>query len=293
MHKSFKEFVMENIHDQQHQNEYDPVYEAYCSDIELVSEYIFGGGGLSDHHHHLNEEYVVESLQVIKKEIIEIFKEIKKTIVDSGLSVRLSAQDIIRAFKSKNIYEALKYFGFSLRNALNAVDILTSSTKNAFYKLFDDLRKVNSIKDFDERSKKIDEILERHPIAKKLTGPVVAGMLLMTWLNMTFIGNFKYDMDISTWFKALKGDFSVHDLFISSKGMTMLSFLMLGVASGGAVSFAWLGSTVANLSLALVYVIMVKTGVDKRVLNKVKAHINKKIQQSEQKRLQTKMQKKR
>lgn len=243
-------------------------YLEYCKDVDSACQIVFGDGDSGE---------LTESLSSIKSEIINLFNVIKNDLGFAWEDLKMSVQDIAKAFKAKSVFEALKYFSFSINDILNAIHDITSIPSDLLIRLFSDLRKVESIKNLDERSQRIDEILSRNPVVNLITGPVVAGLLLLIWLNMTFTGNLKYDMHIASWFKALKGDFSIHDLFVSSRGMSMLSFLALGLASGGVISVAWLGSSVYNLALAITYVIVVNAKIKRDALLRFKNYIMSKI----------------
>lgn len=236
-------------------------YEEYCSDLDLIIESINANG--------LNEGFS-SILKKVKSEIIELVNFVKDQMGTVGSELKLSVSEIIKAFKSKSIFEALKHFGFSIRNMYRAVHAATSIINNTLIKAFADLRKLETIRNIDERIKKVDEFLNKYPILKKLTGPAIAGLLVLIWLNMSFVGNFDYDMDITPWFQALSGNFSIHELFASPEGMAMIAFLATGLLSGGSLSVAWAGKTVYNLSLSLIYVAISKTNINKAKLDKIK-----------------------
>ena len=100
---------------------------------------------------------------------------------------------------------------------------------------------------------KIDDLLNRFPILKKITGPVIAGLLFYIWLNMSFTGSFSYDFDMSQILAALVGSYSITDLLATPEGLATLTLLVTGILTAGALSFPWLADSVRNLVLALVY----------------------------------------
>ena len=98
---------------------------------------------------------------------------------------------------------------------------------------------------------KVDEVLDRYPKLKMVTGFVVAGLLLYIWLNMTFIGDLDYDFNFTDLTNALGGSFSIADLFVSPEGLMLMTLFGTGAAFG--LSIPWLGKTAFNLTLAIVY----------------------------------------
>lgn len=238
-------------------------FESYCSDVDVVAEYVFSSDG----------ELVLESFSAVKREIAEIFKLIKDHFAEAGAELRLSASQIASAFKTKSVYESLKYFGFSFQSLFRAIQSVTAIPSDSLVKLFEDIRSLEGVKSLEKRGEMFDQFLEDHPIIKRLTGPIIAALLILTWLNMTFTGNLKHDMNITSWFKSLGGQFSIKDLFVSSQGMTMVTFLLTGLVSGGALSFIWLGASVYNLTLAFAYVMLSNAGVAAQSLRKVRDHI--------------------
>lgn len=199
-------------------------------------------------------EGFIEKLQGIKGRIGEIILAIKNTL--SGLleDSKTDIRNIVNAFKQGKVFEILKHFGFSLVHMVKAINEASKFIAKGVLKVFEELHKTKLAQKIHAGGIAIDEVLNRHPILKKLTGPVIAGLLLYTWLNMTFIGNLEYDMDITNMFYALGGNFSVADLFTGKEGLARVALLGTGIVSGGVLSVAWLGSATANMAAALTYI---------------------------------------
>ena len=45
---------------------------------------------------------------------------------------------------------------------------------------------------------KVDQVIQKYPKIAKVTGIVVAGLLLFMWINMTFIGDLDYDFNFNS-----------------------------------------------------------------------------------------------
>lgn len=248
-------------------------YESYCSDVDLVAEAVFAPSFST-----ITEELIItESFNSIRKEILELFKLIRDHFYKAGVNLKISASEISRAFKSKSIYESLKYFGFSIRSLFSAIEDITSIPSDILIKAFEDLRSLTFIQSLDQRAEEFDRILENHSVIKLMTGPFVAALLVLIWLNMTFTGNIKHDMDISKWFKAITGNFYLKELFTSAEGMSMITFLFTGLITGGALSFVWLGSSILNLIMAFGYVTLKIAGTSPNELRKIREYLASKM----------------
>lgn len=239
-------------------------YKQYCEDLDYFLPII--------ESNQLNEGFL-DTLKGIKGSVGEILSYAKNQIADAVGDVKIGANELIKAFKDRNIFSVLKSFKFSLKKMLSSIHKATGLINGGVIKIFNELHKTKVFQKIKSGAIKIDEVLEKYPILKKLTGPIVAGILIYIWLNMAFVGNFDYDMDITSWFSALTGNFSIEELFASPQGMTMLAFLATGMLSGGVLSVSWLGSTAANLSTAITYVALKKIRADKNIINNLKKKI--------------------
>ena len=99
----------------------------------------------------------------------------------------------------------------------------------------------------------IDGLLEKFPVIKKMGGPVVAAILLLVWMNMSFTGDWHSDMNMAPILKAFTGDYNLTELFLSDAGIEMLALLGLGMTVG--LSFPWLQglSTTKKVVAAFIY----------------------------------------
>lgn len=82
-----------------------------------------------------------------------------------------------------------------------------------------------------------------------MTGPVIAGVLVLIWLNMAFTGDFDYDFDMEAIKKALIGEFSLQDLFFSDEGKRLLMLLVTGKVLN--LGFPWLSDYSNGFKLAV------------------------------------------
>ena len=187
----------------------------------------------------------------------------------------LSMTDVLRAFLSRDVFNFLSKVGFNLSKALKAVNQALSVVKTGLVRTFERIEKEGWLQKLQQGTAKIDELLSHYPLLKKLTGPVVAGLLIYMWFSMSFTGSLSYDMDLSHIVDALAGSYSIQDLLATPNGLAQMTLLVTGVLTGGALSFPWLGASLANFILALLYTGAKKSNI-KNLADKAKQAIQKK-----------------
>lgn len=143
--------------------------------------------------------------------------------------------------------------------------------RQGLFKIFERISKNKYIEKLRNGVMKIDDFFNEHPLLKKVTGIVVAGILIYIWLSMTFIGDLDYDFNWSDIIAALMGSFTLTDMFLSPSGLMMMTLFV----TGGLISFPWLGSSIYNLVVALTYTgyKMIRDRKDNEVLKKLKRFI--------------------
>lgn len=187
----------------------------------------------------------------------------------------LSLTDVLRAFLSRDVFNFLSKVGFNLSKVLKAVNQALSVVKTGLVRTFERIEKEGWLQKLQQGTAKIDELLSHYPLLKKLTGPVVAGLLVYMWFSMSFTGSLTYDMDLSHIVDALAGSYSITDLLATPNGLAQMTLLMTGVLTGGVLSFPWLGASLANFVLALLYTGAKKSNI-KNLADKAKQAIQKK-----------------
>jgi len=239
-------------------------YENYCEDLDFLTPLL---------EDDVLSEGLLDKLTGVRGAIGEILKHVKQTVASAMEGTNVKITEFIKAFKDRTIFDVLKSFKFSLAKMMQAINKATGLINRGILKVFKELHKSKAFQQIASGAKTVDDFLDKYPILKKLTGPIITGILIYIWLNMTFVGNFDYDMDISSWFDALMGNYSIYDLFLSPEGMTMLAFLATGMLSGGTLSVAWLGSTASNLAAAITYVAFKRTKANPKFINNLKKKI--------------------
>lgn len=216
-------------------------YEQYCSfldSVQLTNEGIISD--LKDKAYDL----LSKSFSVVKDELLYISQEI-------GVGV----QDILDALKSKDAYTIISSVGFNLKILFTSLVAATGVLNKGILQLFKELHNSKIVQKIHSGAMTVDEVLDRYPLLKKCTGPVIAGLLFYLWLNMSFTGKFSADFDISDIIGALRGQFTIADIISTPEGMMRL-FLML---TGSSISFTWLSSSVMNVMMAVLFTATAKT----------------------------------
>ena len=198
------------------------------------------------------------------------FRETKGTLDKIGKDFKIGGSDLLAAIKQKDFFKIFKAFGFNIKLMLKSMNSLSELIRKGLMSVFAKLAKTKTIQKIRKGLIKVDDLVQQHPILATVTGVGVAGLLLYIWLNMTFIGNLDYDFDFSDMASALKGDFSLADLFTSDSGLMMVALFGSGAMFG--LSVPWLGKTAYNLITAIFYTLF-KKKKHKTLVTKLKKYI--------------------
>lgn len=193
-------------------------------------------------NNNINENILLGISNNIKKKI--------KFIKEISLISKTKIEELLILFKNKEVYKFFKLIKFSFKYFYNLL--------KKGYEVYSELESVISsyitsnknIKWTKKQLAKLDKYLESHPKLKKVSGLVVAGLLLYIWLNMSFTPSLDYSMDFSDIFNSLQGNFSISDLFASDSGVQMLLYLATGSLLG--LSFPWPGSQSSQMVIATI-----------------------------------------
>lgn len=240
---------------QQYINETNITYEQYVYGINshfLLDE---GLGDIKD-----------KAVGFIKNKLKGASDEFDRISNEFGLSI----VQIAHAFIERDMYKLMKSFGFSFVKILKTLHDLTGIVRTGLFETFKDLSDTTIFKKFRAGTVKWDDVTDKHPVLKKVTGPMVAGLIFFMWTQMTFIGNLDYDFNFDTIAAALKGSYSLEDVFGGPQGLMLIALF----STGGLISVPWLGGTLYNLILALTYTGIKKiSGSDYKVVQKIKSKV--------------------
>lgn len=236
-------------------NEFNGVqYETYCG---LLDYYCLGK---------VNEEFL--GISGVSDSILGAFKSLKKYLGDISTKLGISVVNIIKAFKQKGIFEFLKGFNFNFSTLTDYLNKTIQAMNSGINKIFDEIAKSGVISKLKSGTMKVDELLNKYPILKKISGPVLAGLLIFIWINSSFGGDLDEYFDLSNIGNALIGKYTISDLFLSSSGLKVLSLW----SAGSLISLPGIvGSIPASIIIALIYTGYKKLKKDTEILNKIKS----------------------
>lgn len=187
--------------------------------------------------------YLKDMYNKLKTEINAVKQEVGMSFFE--VSIMMQA-----AFKTPSVFGILKMFSFSIQKIAAAINGLTGLFRDGLMTVFTEMHKLGLFQKIQKGAMTADALIAKFPLLKTVTGPALAAFMLFTWINMTFIGNPKYDFDWSTMRDAFKGKASLAAVLTGPKGTLMLSLLGLGMITGA--GFAWFG-LIGNVLFALLY----------------------------------------
>jgi hypothetical protein len=173
----------------------------------------------------------------------DLWEEVKQ---EFGVGV----SEFAAALANKDVFKFFKSIKFNIMALFKGIGKLLALVRGGLFNAFEEMAKSPVFQKVRSGALAVDHLLEEHPILKKIAGPVLAALLFYMWLNMTFIGDFRYDFDLTDVGLALFGQYSIADLFASGKGFLMITLFAAGFTG---VSFPWLASSAANLAVAIVF----------------------------------------
>jgi len=226
-------------------NQYDRItealtYEVWCGLLDGVESDTVSEGV---------KERLASVGSVALDAVLRLFRPIKDEILSIAKDFKVSVSDIVKAFKQRDIYKLLHALRFSVGTIMRAISEFNDLWIHGLRSLLTEISKNKYFQKIRSGLMTVDELLDMHPMLKKITGPAVAGLLLYVWLNSSFTGKMEIDMDLSSILAALRGNYSLSDLIASPDGLLMITLL----ATGSFLSAAWLSTSTSNLMLALIY----------------------------------------
>jgi len=226
----------------------------------------------------LNERLDENILTGVSDAILGAFKNIKKYVVEIASKLGVSVLNIINALKQKEVFSFLKSFGFNFQKILDYIKQGYNALKGGIDKIFIEIEKTGVIQKLKSGALKVDDFLNKYPMLKKLAGPALVGILIYMWINMSFIGDFSDDFDISNILNAISGNFTISDLFLSPSGLKFLTLF----STGGLLSFPWVfGSFPISIIVALIYTGYKKLKNNPELLKKIQTNFKSLIGENE------------
>ena len=224
-------------------------YEMYCEALDLVML-----NKLSENYflEHLSEGFWDQVKKFrLSRELVRVFSELKTSLIKISKEFKINTLTIVASFKQRDIFGMLKAFAFNIRLIFRALNELSGLVRKGLFEIFREIFRLKIFTGVRKGAIKVDEVLNRYPLLKKVAGIALAGLILYMWINMTFIGDLDYDFNFMTIILAIRGVFTIEDLFVSPEGLMLVTLFGVGIVTG--LSIPWMGKSLYNLGLALFY----------------------------------------
>lgn len=213
-------------------------YNEYLSGINLVIESLENGT--------MNES-LLDTLTSSVKDGITFIKQFTELVKGNLI-------DMLKLFKERVLFTFFSKISWSITELVSLVKKGYNLWKELHNVIAKYVADTGVIKWTSDKLKELDTFLDKHPIIKKGGSLVIVGFLIYQWTSMvSFTGDIEFDFDQSTLFDAIKGNYSLADLFASESGVKMLLFIATGVLTG--ISFPWPGESWVLFTLSLVYTV--------------------------------------
>jgi len=197
-----------------------------------------------------------EEAEILLENVIKTLSSKMKTgvafIKEFSALVKVNFLDMLKMFKNKVLFSFFSKIKWSIKELVKLVKSgynLQQKLKAVIERFITEHGVVKWTKD---KLDQLDSYLAKHPLVKKTAGLLVVGFLIYQWTQLiSFTGDLDFDFDQTALFEAIKGNYSLADLFASPDGVAMLSFIALNTLTG--ISFPWKGGTWVLFTFSLVY----------------------------------------
>jgi len=167
---------------------------------------------------------------------------------------KASYAEVVAILKERTAFSIFKAFGYSIKKIWQALNAAMDAYADGLLAVFEKIHKTKPIQHVHHDVEEVDEILEKHPICKRAVGVTLAGIILLGWTQMTFLGALKYDFDFSKLGAAIAGKYSLAEFLTSKSGIMYITLVGTGAILG--LSVPWLGSTLYNFAFGLLYTLV-------------------------------------
>lgn len=171
------------------------------------------------------------------KKIPENLKGVWRFVEELAKSSRMKIDEWVNLLKNSTIFKFFELCSFNLKKVYNTIyDAYTGLVKKLLKEISDYARRYKIVKWTDDALKKLDDYLKKNPRFKRIMGISLAAFLIYMNLHVTYIGDFKFDFDMTDISNALLGKYTLLDVLGGDKGIALLSLFVLNSAG---LSFPW------------------------------------------------------
>jgi len=199
----------------------------------------------------LDNLYMVNDSIDLLKPLRNFSELIKITILEIAKNFKVGIDVIIKAFKDRHIFGILKAFGFDFILILKSIRSFTGLISGGLRAVATEIVKTGIIKDIKNGVIILDDLLDKHPILKRLVGLPLAGLLFYVSLHIPCIGDLDFDFDFQEVHDALKGRYKLDDLFLSTESFINAMLLIAGTWTS--INFPWLSKDIYTILVGIIY----------------------------------------
>lgn len=204
---------------------------------------------------------LTESNVILREGLIPSFLKDKVNFIKQiSQQLKVDIGGLFKLFLNKGVFTLFSKLKWSIKSLFEIVKKGYDLYKQLFL-LWGKFVKENRftkgiIENVSEKIRIVNEFFDRHPNLKKVSGVVVAGLLVYIWLTGSMVGHKDIDFDISTIIDALLGKFDLVDIFLSEAGIIMLTNFIIGLTVG--LTFPYPGSDLVKFTFAIFYTLAKK-----------------------------------
>lgn len=200
----------------------------------------------------------IRSLKIADKAKQALVKEMKHQVDELSHNMKCSKGAIVKAFKEPKMANILEATGYSFTTVYKAFKaghaVAHEGALHVIAEFAQEEATHKGLHHASEKAKRIDALLEKYPVMKKVSGPALAGLMLYGYAISEPSGLDEFDL--SKVKLALKGEFGVSD-FLNTNEATNLG---THVATGKVLSLTTLAENASSLALGLTYTVLKESG---------------------------------
>ena len=181
---------------------------------------------------HIDETQLCEVVSIKK-----VLDAIKNHIQSIANELKVGYQAVANAFKTKDFFNILKAFGFSMVKLISALLKAVGSFKAVAKAIVDDIVSKDIVAKVKNGTMRADEFIKKYPALKYISGLGIAAFLIWKLQYDADMGDFEMDFDATPILLAIQGKFLLTDLLTTEDGIEEFVVFLAGVASG--ISFPW------------------------------------------------------
>lgn len=219
-------------------NRYQPLFEEWTEDDEKVYE-AFKEFVIASHY---GELYLEWKLPSFIRDKVEFVKEL-------ALRTGYDIKDLFKMFLEKHVFQFFSMIRWNFEYLFKLMKDGYHAYKDFMQAVHDFIDKQGIVQWTKEHLLELDDWLKKHPKTRRISGVLLAGLLVYMWMTMSFIGNPSYDFDISMIIDTLRGHMHIADVFGGATGTVFLSLFMSGLIFD--LTFPWPGSNIVKFMIAV------------------------------------------